>query len=211
LPENHETGGRSEPSDLDLVRGIAEGRDESFVLLFRRWAPRLGGFLFRATGSREVADDLLQETFLRVFRSAARFEPRGNVAAWLYRIGANLAYSHWRHCQVRAALEADLDEAATRSFGPAALGPENLRECRALEEAAAEALARIPANQRLVFILKVDQGLTYEEIAAVLDCPVGTTKSRFHWAVHRLRDELKDWKDAEEKEVHPDAVRQQLG
>ncbi|MBD3163099.1 MAG: hypothetical protein GF328_13435, partial [Candidatus Latescibacteria bacterium] len=87
---------RNGPDDLALLRGIADGCEESFRLLFRRWGPRLGRFLERAGGSRETGEDLLQEAFVRVIRAAGSFEPRGSVGAWLHRICANLAYSHWR-------------------------------------------------------------------------------------------------------------------
>ncbi len=188
-----------EPSDAELLRDIAGGCEHAFVLLFRRWSPMLGRFLARATGSPDTADDLLQEAFLRVLRSAGGFEPRGSVEAWLYRICSNLAYSFWRRRDSRAPLAGAGEEDELRA--PHAWGPESCRERSAFLGEVGLALDRIPPNQRLVFLLKADQGLTYEEIARVLDCPVGTAKSRFHWAVRRLREELKDWDDAPEGDL----------
>ena len=196
-----DAGELNAPSDVDLLGGIADGREEAFRLLFRRWAPRLGRFLARATGSRETGEDLLQETFLRILRAASRFEPRGNASAWIYRISANLAYSYWRHQRAAPFLRQGAVDPTLEVIAPASENPEANRLRHVLEHETISALNRCPANQRVVFLLKVDQGLTYEEIAAVLGCPVGTAKSRFHFAVHRLRQELKDWQhDANRRE-----------
>jgi RNA polymerase sigma-70 factor (ECF subfamily) len=183
-------------SDEDLLQGIAEGCERSFRTFFGRWAPPLGRFLRRATGSAETAEDLLQEAFLRVFAAAPRFEPRGSVRAWVYRICANLAYSYWRReraspIRLEGGNGPDLERRAPDSQSPE---QEHLR--RSFRHDAVAALARCPENHRIVFLLKIDQGMTYEQIAEILRCPVGTAKSRFHFAVRRLREELRDWDDA---------------
>jgi RNA polymerase sigma-70 factor (ECF subfamily) len=179
-------------NDDALIRGIAEGCERSFNRAFDLWAPRLGRFLIRGTRSREEAEDLLQETFIRVIRGAPRYEPRGEVTAWLYRIASNLLTSHWRRqrlAPIPAPNEARLDAAVDRA------DPEREGIGRAFAAQARAALARLPEDQRLVFILKVDEGLTYEEIAAALDCPVGTAKSRFHHAIRKLKGALIEWNE----------------
>lgn len=182
-------------TDSDLICGIAKGCEESFLALFRRWVPRLGPFLASATGSRETAEDLLQETFLRVFRAAPSFEPRGSARAWLYRIAVNLVYSHWRREMVRPLRAAQGGNVLAEVRAPAGASPEDVRLRHAFLSDAAEALRRMDAVKRMVFLMKVGQGLTYEEIAVVLCCPPGTVKSRFHHALRSLRRELgkRDW------------------
>jgi len=185
--------GATAPSDCELLRQTAAGCESSFRILFRRWAPRLGRFLTQATGSRETAEDLLQEAFLRVLRGAPRYEARGAAGAWLYRICANLAYSHWRRRRA-SPIHGTWDPATLAQVAaPARAGPEQARLRAAMLGAARAAVQRLPENQRLVFLLKVDQGLTYERIAEVLGCPVGTAKSRFHHAVGHLREQLREW------------------
>lgn len=186
-------GAEREPSDLELLRAIADGSPEAFRRFYRRWAPKLGSFLTRATGSRDTAEDLLQEAFLRILRAAPRYEERAQVSAWIYRICANLAYSHWRRVTRSPFQAGDVPADELPFEDPRAENPAERRERRAFREALAGALERLPANQRLVFLLKTDRGLTYEEIAAVLRCPEGTAKSRFHYATLRLRDELRPW------------------
>jgi RNA polymerase sigma factor (sigma-70 family) len=184
-----------EPVDLELIRGVAAGSEECFRLFFDRWSGRLGRFLTRATGSRQTGEDLLQEAFLRVLSAAPRFEPRGEVSAWIYRICANLAYSHWR-TERRSPLHAVDDvESVPEAASPAREGPDALCLRSRFASEAHAMVDRLPANQRIVFLMKVDQALTYEEIAVVLRCPVGTVKSRFHHAVRRLRAGLREWEN----------------
>jgi RNA polymerase sigma-70 factor, ECF subfamily len=187
--------GAEAPSDAELMRGIAADHPESFQLLFRRWAPRLRRFLIRATGSTEAGEDLLQETFLRVLRAASRFIPRGEVRAWLFQIAANLAYSFWRR-EGKAHLTAGDPAGALASLAaPHHRGPETLRARAAFSEEVERSLIELPPNQRMVFLLKVDQGMTYQDVAVVMNCPVGTVKSRFHHALLKLRDDLRDWRE----------------
>ncbi len=180
-------------SDLELLQGIASGSEEAFGVFYHRWSPRLGPFLLRATGSREVAEDLLQEAFLRMLRAAPSYEPRGSVRAWIYRICTNLAYSHWRRIRRSPFREGDPHAQEDRLVDTRAATPESVRARSAFREELTAALSELPPNQRIVFILKADRGLTYQEIAEVLRCPEGTAKSRFHHAVRRLRAELSSW------------------
>ncbi len=184
-----------EPNDVDLIHQIGEGCEASFRLLFRRWSPQLSRFLTRATGSPETGEDLLQEAFLRILKAARSFEPRGSTKAWIYRICANLAYSHWRKESSSPLRSSVPIESYPERFPTQIASPERERMRRALVRDATAALRRFPENQRIVFLLKVGQGLTYEEIAVVMRCPEGTVKSRFHHAVRKLRVELKAWDD----------------
>jgi RNA polymerase sigma-70 factor (ECF subfamily) len=177
-------------SDLELIDAIGSGDEDAFARLFARWAPRLGPFLNRATGSPEAGEELLQEAFMRIIRAAQRFDPRGDAGAWIYRICANLAYSYWRRERRAPRAEADMDAYCA----PASGNPQTHHERRAFRKDADDAIGRLPENQRLVFLLKVDRGLTYEEIGEILGCPSGTAKSRFHHAVLKLREALQAWR-----------------
>jgi RNA polymerase sigma-70 factor (ECF subfamily) len=192
-PERREDAG---PSDHALLAGIGNGSEEAFNVFFDRWAPRLGRFLLRGTGSRETSEDLLHEVFLRVLRSAPRFEPRGSVASWIFRIGANVLYSDWRRRRGSRVVPLHANEAAALAVTTDE-DPEARRVQSAFARDVAAALVKISESHRMVFRLKVEEGLTYAEIAAVVGCPVGTAKSRFHHAVRELRALLEDWADGE--------------
>jgi RNA polymerase sigma-70 factor, ECF subfamily len=219
------------PDDAVLLRAIGEGSEAAFRVLFARWAPPLRRFLIRATRSRETGEDLLQEAFLRVLRAASRYAPDAPPGAWLYRICANLSYSFWRR-ENRAPRAmsafggrdgADPDGSAGgdrlrgvagRSGPPGWSGPgleqspEALRLRGLFTRDLESALVDLPVNQRMAFLLKAGQGLTYEETAEVLGCPEGTAKSRFHHAVLRLRVVLREWEDGIGTEAPPVARRE---
>ncbi len=184
------------PSDVALLTGIGDGSEEAFNLFFDRWAPRLGRFLLRATGSRETSEDLLHEVFLRVLRAAPRFEPKGSVTAWMFRIGANVLYSDWRRRRASPVVSIETLEPAALPIAVEE-DQETRRVQRRFARDARAALTKISENHRVVFHLKVEEGLTYAEIAAVLGCPIGTAKSRFHHAVRELRSLLEEWGDLE--------------
>jgi RNA polymerase sigma-70 factor (ECF subfamily) len=198
-PEKARANPSESPPDLELIRGTGAGSEECFRLLFRRWSPRLGRFLIQATGSREAGEDLLQEAFLRILRAAPRFSPRGKVSSWMYRICANLAYSHWRRIRSSPFAYAGFPEGFAETMSTRAEdAPDRERDRNAFVDDAQAALRRLPENQRMVFLLKVEQGLRYEEIASILQCPLGTAKSRFHHAVRKLRESLSEWDEKPE-------------
>jgi RNA polymerase sigma-70 factor, ECF subfamily len=181
--------------DLVLIQGIGAGCDASFQILWRRWSPRLRSFLIRATGSVEIGEDLLQECFLRIIHAASTFEPQGKTTAWMYRICANLAYSYWRREGRSPIQSVAVDTLEPRSKAPRQEAPDAVMLRGRFVADVDRALGQLPENQRLVFLLKVGEGLTYEEIARVLQCPAGTTKSRFHHGVLKMRNLLKEWED----------------
>ncbi len=183
------------PSDLDLIQGVAAGSEASFRMLFRRWSPRLGSYLRQATGSREVAEDLLQEAFLRILRAAPGFEPRGKVSSWMYRICTNLVYSYWRRRQRSPIRAFEPRGREPQITVPATDRPDGRHLRGAFSGELRSALEHLTPNHRTVFLLKVERGLTYQEIAGILRCPEGTAKSRFHHAVRQLRAELREWAD----------------
>ena len=120
----------------------------------------------------------------------------------MYRICANLAYSYWRSegrrpVQVAGSIE---------SIAPAHENPDARHVRGSFEHDVREALQDLPPNQRMVFVMKVDRGLTYIEIADALNCPEGTVKSRFHHAVRRLRATLREWSSGLSGEQIPSAA-----
>jgi RNA polymerase sigma-70 factor (ECF subfamily) len=180
--------------DLDDVLRRAQRHDAAALSrLVTLYAPRVYGLLYRLTGHRETAEDLLQETFLRVVRSIGRYEHTGRFEAWLFRIAANLARDRARH------------EKRTDELGLGAGGHEEVRtEERAVGvsdpaqrlaetevgQRLAEAVQRLPRADREIILLRHYSGLSFREIARLLDIPLGTALARAHRALRKLRDEL---------------------
>ncbi|HWI53545.1 MAG TPA: RNA polymerase sigma factor [Symbiobacteriaceae bacterium] len=137
-------------------------------------------FLYRMTGDAHLAEDLMQETFVRALRAAERYEPRGKVSTWLFSIAANAARDHWRRQQRRP--EVTCVELA---YGSQAVdgAPEDEMDIRA-------ALLNLPLEQRSVLILRYYHDLSYAEIAETLVIPLGTVRSRIHKGLERLKASL---------------------
>ncbi|MHC4941092.1 MAG: RNA polymerase sigma factor [Planctomycetota bacterium] len=180
-------------SDRELMVAFQEGDPEAFDVLLRRYERMLANYFHKQCYDRTFAQDLVQETFLRVLRSAHRYRPEAKFKTFLFTVARNLWID--QHRSRKAAprtISADLplgEEGATL----AELVPD--REAAATDrlqdrEAAAlvrDALLELPDGQREVWLLAVDQDLKQREIAEVLGIPLGTVKSRMNAAVTRLR------------------------
>ena len=159
--------------DEHLALLVADGDEEALRELLRRYQQPLSAFLYRQTGGADV-DDLYQETWLRVVRHARRFDARRRFSTWIFQIAVNLCRD-WHRRRTPPAGEIEDDRADPHGVAPI--------------EAAHDAtvlLATLPESQREVMILRFYHDLAEEEIAAILDCPRGTVKSRLHNALSRL-------------------------
>jgi RNA polymerase sigma factor (sigma-70 family) len=160
-------------TDEGLIGEVALGNEPALRELLRRYERPLSHFIYRYTAGRDV-EDLYQETWLRVVRAAARFEAGKRFSTWLFQIAVNVCRDWHRHAPPEAIDAADET--------PAADGVERI-------DAGVDALrllARLPARQREVLILRYFHDLTEEQTAAILACPKGTAKSRMHQALARL-------------------------
>jgi RNA polymerase sigma-70 factor (ECF subfamily) len=163
------------PSDEELMTLVASGDPRAFETLVRRHERALHQFLWRHLGGRDV-DDLHQETWLRVVRAAARFDPRKRFTTWLFQIALNLCRDWHRRPPDEPYDPATIDVAgddATAARG-AAVDAERL-------------LAALPESQRAAVLLRWYHDLPEDEVAEILGCPRGTVKSRLHHAMATLQ------------------------
>lgn len=177
--------GQELPSDGDLVRRAQAGEREAFGVLVRRYQRRVFSLGIRMLRNRSDAEDLVQETFLRAFRALDRFDPDRPLAPWLYRITTNRALSSLARRGRR-----DHEELSPRlaARGP---NPEEETDERRLAWAVREAVAQLPPEQRAILALRVGEGLSYREIAEVVDVPIGTVMSRLARARETLRRKVR--------------------
>jgi RNA polymerase sigma-70 factor (ECF subfamily) len=169
----------AEPGDPDvqlMLRVKARDR-EAMASLYARYATPLFRFLLHLMGRREPAEDVLQETFLRVWRAGPAYEPSAAVSTWLFTVARNAALNALARQRGRALTDAEAE---------GAVAPE-AEEGGGEREAVRAAVDRLPAGERAVVILSVYGGLRYAEIARALGIPAGTVKSRMAAAVARLR------------------------
>ena len=169
----------------DLVRGLQAGDPAAFDRLVRDHGDALYRFVRRMAGER-WADDLVQETFIRVHRSVGSFVPEKGIGSWLFAIANHLCVDHLR----RRRLER-LPEEAPGARDPA---PPEALEGLDLKEAILKAVSELPVDQRQVFLLREEGGLSFREIAEIAGCPLNTALGRMHYAMENLRKSLKAYR-----------------
>jgi RNA polymerase sigma-70 factor (ECF subfamily) len=164
-------------SDEDLMEAVASGDEAALTTLIDRYAASVHAYLLRHSGSREDADDLLQETWVRVARSARRFDTARRFRSWIYGIATNLTRDLFRRRMTR---ERALRDLATQPPAAPRVDSVDRGELR-------EHIAELPENMRAVLLLRYYEGMSEAEMAEVLGIPRGTVKSRLHAALRKLR------------------------
>ncbi len=191
------------PADAELIRRIGQNDHAAFDVLFHRYKDHVYRFVFYLTENRTEANDLFQETWLRVVRHLPKSSAIRDFKAWIFTIAINLYRDEIRIKQFRrmfflersAKSESYGDELSQLDFGSAAtIEDESNRVDISL--ALIRALRELPVKQRRVFVLKEVEGFKHEEIGEILGVPVGTVKSMLHRAVKFLQIELKDFRHA---------------
>lgn len=175
-----------EDTEADLVAKARSGNLFAFEEIVRRHERRVYAVAYRIVRRHDVADDVVQEAFLRAYRSLDRFDTARPFGPWIARIAANLALSHMRSPVAREEeLPEGYGEAATKSPSPL----EGVLDAEA-QQVLEEAVEALSPEQRAVFVLRVNEELSYREIAEALDLSVGTVMSRLSRARERLRAAL---------------------
>jgi RNA polymerase sigma-70 factor (ECF subfamily) len=173
-----------EDTDLELVVALAEGDVAALRELHRRHAPWLSARLARRCSDRDLVDEAIQDTFVAVWRSAGRFDPRGEVAAWIWAIGVRRLISGLRRPANRWVT------ARPRSAGRDEPSAEELALLGVRYGDLGRAMDRLSPELQVVVQAMVLDGLTARETAGLLGIPVGTVKTRLMRAKMRLREQL---------------------
>ena len=179
-------------TDEELVARSKTGDIDSFNQLVKRWERPIFALAYRTLGREEDARDVTQETFLRAFRALAGFKGDAKFSSWLYRIALNLCRD-WMRKERRAPLVAVSEDVDLEQMA-AVQGPvetvEDLAARAELYREVAKAMERLPAEQRQAIILKEYHGLTFQEIADLMKCPLSTVKTRVYQGLSTLRKQL---------------------
>ena len=180
-------------TDEELVASATAGDLEAFNQLVSRWERPIFALAFRTLGREEEARDVVQEAFLRAYRGLRAFKGEAKFSSWLYRITLNLCRD-WMRKQRRTPVVAVPDgvdplEMADREAAPTE-SVEDLVARREMSQAVARAMAELPDEQRTAILLKEYHGLTFQEIAEMLGCPLSTVKTRLYQGLSVLRRRL---------------------
>ena len=190
------------PSDpnsevLGLVDAHLAGDGQAFSRLVQRYQTRLLNFVYRMIGDRERAEDLVQEAFIRVHRHLHRFDRSKRFSTWIYTIASNLAKNELRnrsrsplilYQSMKARRQAD---SLPLQFEDTGSRPDDMYSTRYLSELVDGVVARLPEHHREVFVLRELDGKSYEEIAEIVQCNIGTVKSRLNRARHTFAEMIR--------------------
>ncbi|MEM8486244.1 MAG: sigma-70 family RNA polymerase sigma factor [Bacteroidota bacterium] len=189
-------------SDEDLMEQFQQGTVEAFNILVDKYSERLTHYLYGFLGDAKRCEDLLQETFLRVYRNRHSYQRIAKFSTWLYTIAGNLARSEYRKRKRRRmyslqSVNRDNEEYELQ-LPDETFRPDNHAESTIQDKYIQDALDEIPESFREVVVLRDVQQLAYEEIAEITGLPMGTVKSRINRGRSKLQILLKDVYQAEE-------------
>lgn len=179
-------------TDEELVALSIQGDTESFNQLILRWERPIYALAYRVIGREEEARDVVQETFLRAFRSIANFRGQAKFSSWIYRIALNLCRD-WIRRERRAPITPTPEGVDVIEMAVAPEPAESIEELvdrHDLSRAVADAMALLPEEQRTAIILKEYHGMTFQEIADLQGCPLSTVKTRLYQGLSVLRRHL---------------------
>lgn len=182
--------------DADLVRRAMEGDESAFADLFHAHKGKIYSLCLRMTSNTAEAEDLTQDAFLQVFRKLATFRGDSALSTWLYRVAVNTVLMHFRKKGLR---QVSLDEPTSKEAGAPKRehGKIDGRLSTSVDRIAlTRAMKELPAGYRMIFLLHEVKGYEHHEIARLLRCSVGNSKSQLHKAKMRMR-ELLGWPKAE--------------
>lgn len=182
--------------DKDLVKRTLDGEKEAFEMIIRKYENPLLNYVGRMVGERELALELTQEVFFKIYSSLSSYQAKYKFSSWLFKIASNLIIDYWRKKKLPTL---SLDQKESESYAqlsqrvahkdPSVIKKFELSEAR---EKIEKALENIPAFLRELFVWRHINELSYEEIAEIKDLPVGTVKNRVFQAKEFIRQQLEE-------------------
>ncbi|MCH2452032.1 MAG: sigma-70 family RNA polymerase sigma factor [Gemmatimonadetes bacterium] len=178
--------------DNTVVQMFLDGHEHAFEELVNRYSNRLLNFVYRTVGDLERGQDLIQETFVRVYRHAHRFDQSKKFSTWIYTIAGNLAKNELRNRSrsplvlfqtIKKNWEADH---RPLEWEDSSFKPDDLYRKRHLKEMVEQAVNELPEHHRIIFVLRELEGKSYEDIAEITGCRLGTVKSRLNRARNKF-------------------------
>lgn len=189
-PFNCRVPGLSKDTDKELVRRVQQGDKRAFDLLFARYQHKIINLVSRYLRSAQDVEDVTQEAFIKAFKALPRFRGESAFYTWLYRIAINTAKNHMVARSRRPpGVDVDVEDAEFMDGADLlreSLSPENALARDQLAAAIDEAIGQLPDDLRSAVTLREFDGLSYEQIAQIMDCPVGTVRSR----IFRARESI---------------------
>ncbi len=191
-------------SDHELVARAQTGSEKAYRELLGRYQRPVFSIIYRMIRDREQAEDLAQETFVRVFNNIDRYDPRFKFSSWIFKIATNLTIDWIRRKELntvsidgsRNAVTAEQIEATSITIASKDENPEELLEAKQLGDEIEDAIGRLRPEYRAAILLRHVDGREYQEIAEILALPLGTVKTYIHRGRNELREQLEELREA---------------
>ena len=185
----------SADTDRELVRRVQKGDRRAFDLLFLRYQHKIHGLVARYVHAQEEVDDVVQEAFIKAYRALPRFRGESAFYTWLYRIAVNTSKNYLvSRARRPQGVELDASEGDVGEVAEALKDtedPESALRRDELQAVVNHAIGALPEDLRAALTLREFDGLSYEQIAAVMDCPVGTVRSRIFRARESVDEQIR--------------------
>ncbi len=184
---------KSSPTDEELIARFQQGDNYAFDLLVKRYKDPLMNFVFRFVGEKEEAEDIVQETFLRLFKNKHYYREIAKFSTWIYTIAGNLAKTELRRRRRRKLLSISAFMSSEKDYDipDEDSNPEKETNTVVTDKIIQKAIDKLSPKFKQVIILRDIQGFSYEEIAEIVGIPLGTVKSRVNRARLKLQEDLK--------------------
>jgi len=176
----------------DLISRCQQGDQDALKEIFNLYQKKVYRIAYGVVRQREEALDIVQEVFIKLFRSIQNFKGKSHFYTYLYRMAMNTAIDHTRKMKKSPAISLNEDGSFEPSDG-VEKRPDSLLLDKELEERVRQALEKLPADQKAAFIFREVEGLSYGEIAEAMGCSIGTVMSRLHYGRKRMQEFLKDY------------------
>ncbi len=183
--------------DAECVRRVQQGDTDSFEVLVRRHQKAIFNLVYRLLGNYDEAAEVAQEVFLSAFKSIHQFRGEANFSTWLYRIGLNHAST--RRKSLNSTQQHNIPLDGTEVIADGAVDPAKNFEHKEIQQRVQQALNSLDTEDARIILLRDLQDVPYEDVAEMLDIPVGTVKSRLHRARQALRTSLAPYFHANRK------------
>jgi len=177
----------ADPSDEALMLAYGQGDDQAFEVLYRRHGGGLYRYILRQSGHAAVAEELYQDVWLKLINSAKRYRPRAKFTTWLYHLAHNTLIDHYRRQGVRSAHTVSQTVSMPEPLAPAYECPDQQLQYQRLSGLLLDLIQDLPPEQRETFLLREEAGLSIEQIAELSGEKAETIKSRWRYAIGKLR------------------------
>ena len=178
--------------ETEMISRCQRGDQEALKEIFDKYHKKVYRIAYGVVRQREEALDVVQEVFIKLFRSIQNFKGRSHFYTYLYRMAINTSIDHKRKAGKQFVSSLD-EEGSFEPSDEADKGPEKILLQKELEEKVRQAMDKLPDEQKAAIIFRDVEGLSYQEMAEAMGCSIGTVMSRLHYGRKRMQESLKDY------------------